>query len=170
MKGFIYLGLILVVGCSQPKQGGLVYYNDCETLKGWNTANISNEQAHSGTYSNKLDSIHEYGLTLRQSFAEIANEKIKTIKVSVWVFIKPETKGGMVLEVRNKDGKQILWDSQKTDKTNVVPNKWQFVTKDFVLNDSISKPENTIAVYPWCSGKTEFYVDDIRIEFVTKIH
>jgi hypothetical protein len=76
----------------------------------------------------------------------------------------------MVLEVRNKDGKQILWDSQKTDKTDLVPNKWQLLTKDFVLNDSISKPTNIIAIYPWCSGKVPFYVDDIHVEFVTKNH
>jgi hypothetical protein len=168
MRKVIYLGLVLLAACSKPQQSGLVYFNDYESIKGWAQMDLSKEQAHSGVYSNKLDSVSKYGLTFKMPFAEISNEKIRMVKVSAWVFITAESKGGIVLEVLNHDGKQILWAAQKTDITNVVPDKWQLVSKEFVLNDSINKPTNSIAVYPWCSGKTGFYVDDLRIEFVTK--
>ena len=167
MKRIIYPCLILLVACSQPKQGGLIYYNDCESIKGWTTVTLSKEHAHSGVYSNKVDTIHPYGLVLRQTFKDISPEKISVINASMWVYITPGSKGELVLEIRNHEGTIIHWASKKFDTSTVVPNNWKLVSTKFVIKDSINKADNVVAVYPWSTGKSDLFADDVKIEFIT---
>jgi hypothetical protein len=166
MKRLIYPCLALLMACSQPKQTGLIYYNDLESISGWADVNISNEQSHSGVLSNKLDTARQYGINFRQSLKKISNERISKIEVSMWVYITPKAQGNIVLEVHNHDGSSLLWDSKTFDGATVEPNKWQLISKEFILKDPLNNPENIVAIYPWCNGKSTFYVDDVRIEFV----
>ncbi|HTB05897.1 MAG TPA: hypothetical protein VK806_03015 [Bacteroidia bacterium] len=167
MKRIIYTCLILLAACSQPKQGGLIYYNDCESIKGWTTVTLSKEKAHSGVYSNKIDTIHPYGLGTRLLFKDISDKKIQTVKVNAWVFLKPRAKGKFVMEIRNHEGNTVLWDSYSYNYNTMETNNWHFVSKDFKVTDLASDLENTVAVYPMSDGKPDFYVDDIQVEFVT---
>jgi hypothetical protein len=167
MKKIIYPLLMILAACTQTKQTGLVYYNDFESIKGWTAGNLSSKYAHSGIFSNELDSIHMYGITFIQPFHEISTEKVGRVKVSMWALMADSAKGSMVVEVRNPAGKVIMWESRNLDQPYLKNNKWQMIRSDFLFReDSINKPENTVAVYAWNNGKKEFYVDDIRIEFV----
>ena len=168
MKRIIYPCLMLLMACTHSEvQSGLVYYNDFESVKGWTDINLDNKHAHSGVFSNKLDSIHIFGLTFKQLFKEISTEKIGRVKISMWAFMTPDSKGAMVLEVRHHDGHQVFWVSKQLNGPTVTPNTWQQISAEFgVRNDLVNNPENTVLAYAWNAGKKDFYVDDIRIEFV----
>jgi len=108
-----------------------------------------------------------YSLAFTQSFNEISTEKVGRVKVSMWAFMTDSAKGSMVVEVRNPAGKVIMWESGNLYQPYVKNNKWQMISSDFLFrNDSITKPENTVFVYAWNNSKKEFYIDDIRVEFI----
>jgi hypothetical protein len=166
MKKLIYGCLILLSACSVPKQKGLVYFNDMEGAKGWVPINLSKRYAHSGIYSNKFDSAHAFGITFRQLFREISDDKIIKVKLSFWAYMTPKAVGKMVMEVKKPDNTTAIWTAK--DMAEIAPkhNEWQQVNLEFTFNDSINKPENMLAIYPWSIGKGDFYVDDIRLEYI----
>lgn len=168
MKKIIFSCLILLCACNMPKQRGLVYFNDLESIKGWTQVNLSKKYAHSGIYSNKLDSEHDFGLTFKQLFKEISEDKIIGVKVRFWAYITENAKGKLVLEVRKPNNSFAFWTAK--DLSDIAPKygEWQQAEASFTLNaaDSLNKPENTISIYPWSVGKNDFYIDDMRIEFI----
>ena len=87
MKKILYPCLLLLMACNTPKQKGLVYFNDFESIKGWAPINLSKKIAHSGIFSNKLDSGHVYGATFKELFREISDDKLVKVKVSFWAYI-----------------------------------------------------------------------------------
>jgi hypothetical protein len=166
MKKIIFLCLVALTACNTPKQKGLVYFNDFDAIKGWAPVNLSKKVVHSGLYSNKIDSSYVYGMTFKQLFREVSDDKIIKVKASFWTYLTDKAKGMFVVEVRNHDNKQVLWVYK--DLKDVAPkhNEWQKAEMSFTFADSISKPENSILIYPWSTGKGDFYVDDLKLEFV----
>ena len=158
--------MVLLCGCGMPKQKGLVYVNDLESIKGWTQLNLTKKIAHSGLYSNKFDSSHVYGLTFNQLFRELSDDKITKAKVSFWIYMDKNASGKLVLEVKKPNNTDALWTAKNL--ADIVPKRgeWQQVNLNFTLNDSINKPENAIAIYPWNLSKGNFYIDDMRIEFI----
>ena len=166
MKKIICLCLVVICACNAPKQKGLVYFNDFDAIKGWTTVYLSKKIVHSGLYSNKLDSSHIYGMTFKQLFKEISDDKIIKVKASFWVYVTNKAKGKFVVEVRNPDNKQIFWTSKDFSEIAPKHGEWQQAETSFTFADSICKPENSVSIYPWCTGKGDFYIDDTKLEFV----
>ena len=101
-KVLLLLLVVVFVSCgNKPKQKGLIYYNDFETIKGWNKdINLAKTPIHSGIYSNKLDSTHMYGSTLKLRFKEVEPDPIRKIKCSLWCYLKTnKTQGKIVLAI-----------------------------------------------------------------------
>jgi hypothetical protein len=167
MKKTICLSLIiLLAACNHPRQKGLVYYNDFESIKGWTYVNLSREKAHSGIYSNKLDSSSVYGETFRQHFFEISDAKVVKVKLSLWAYLTPNAKGKLVVDIRNKDSKTVFWAGQHLE---LAPKRdeWQKIDTTITFAaDSISGAGNLISVFPWNLSKSPIYIDDFRVEFV----
>ncbi len=158
--------LILLCACNVPKQKGLVYYNDLESIKGWTPINLSKKYAHSGIYSNKFDSVHVFGLTFSQLFREISDDKVIKVKLSFWAYLNPNAQGKLVVNIKRPDKTDALWTARNL--SDLVPKRgeWQKVETDFTFNDTINKPENSLAVYPWNVSKGDFYIDDVKLEFI----
>ncbi len=167
MKKIILVSLVVIAGCSNiPKQKGLVYYNDFEYAKGWEDVNLGKEPVHSGVYSNKMDSIHQYGATFKLPFKEVANGKVASVKISLWAYLEPNAKTSIVTEVRRPDQGSLLYQGYKLEDVIKEKNKWQEVEFTVPINDSLNKPDNIFMVYPWNLSKSNVYVDDVRIEFI----
>jgi hypothetical protein len=166
MKKLAYGCLILLSACSAPKQKGLVYFNDLESIKGWAPVNLSKRYAHSGMYSNKFDTAHVYGITFRQLFREISDDKIIKVKISFWAYMTPKAAGKLVMEVKKPNNTTAIWTARDMGEIAPKHNEWQQVDLELTMNDSINKPENMLAIYPWSIGKGDFYIDDIRLEYI----
>jgi hypothetical protein len=162
------LGLIIISGCSSGKQKGLEYFNDCESIKGWEPVGFARLPVHSGFFSNKLDSIHMYGVTFRLAFKDISPDSIKKVKVSLWVFFNEKSKATLVMELKNKLESGLSWTGIKLEDKVKEIGKWQKVTVEFPIDGNSAKPDNFIWIYPWDNDKKDVYIDDIDIEFITK--
>jgi hypothetical protein len=158
--------IVLLASCSVQKQKGLVYFNDFESVKGWAPIWLTKKIAHSGLFSNQVDSTHIYGASFKQLFREISDNKIVKIKASLWLYLPAKAQGKLVLEVRKPNDSVKLWTCK--DFTEIAPKigQWQEAKVEFTLPDSVIKPANIICVYPWGINKSLFYVDDMRLEFV----
>jgi hypothetical protein len=167
MKKIIYPCLILLFACNTPRQKGLVYYNDFESIKGWAPLALSKKTAHSGIYSNKLDTAHAFGVTFKQLFRELSDDKLVKVKVSFWTYMTPNADGKLVVQVNKLDNSLALWTAKNLADIAPKRGQWQQAEAQFTFPaDSINKPDNTISIYPWSTGKGDFYIDDMKIEFV----
>lgn len=166
MKKLLFGCVVLLMACNAPKQKGLVYYNDMEDAKGWLPIQLSKKYAHSGMYSDKFDSTHAFGITFRQLFREISDDKVIKVKVSFWAYMTPKAIGKFVMEIKKPDNSTALWTAK--DMSEVAPkhNEWQQVNMEFTFNDTLNKPEYQLALYPWNISKGDFYIDDIRLEYI----
>jgi hypothetical protein len=176
-----------------PKRTGLLYTNDFESIKGWQSVTLTSYPVHSGLYSNKMDSMHVYGATFRLPFRDISAKRLKKVRISLWTYFEENSQATLVMDIDNPDNKSISWTGanmalelqqigknitkwqQITDTRSNYSSrssiqeigKWQQITQEFSLQDTmINKPDNIINIYPWNNGKKNVYVDDIVIEFI----
>jgi len=166
MKKLLFATLVLLTACNSQRQKGLVYYNDYESIKGWAPVTLSKKTAHSGIYSNQLDSIHVYGAGFKQVFKDISENKVVKVKVNFWTYIAPNTQAKLVVEIRKPDNSMAFWTAKTLSDIAPKIGIWQQAQVDFTFPDSIIKSTSSVAIYPWNVGKGTFYVDDLRLEFV----
>jgi hypothetical protein len=151
------------------KQKGLVYANDFENMKGWAPMmNLTKYPAHEGVFASKLDSAHLFGPTLKLRFEDISPLPIRKLKFSMWIYLKSlNAQGKIVVAVEAPDKPNLFWDAKHIRDLVKEAGKWVQVTGEFNLyTGNINAPKNTIAFYPWSLSKEDFFVDDIRVEFV----
>ncbi len=111
VKSYVWILVLLVIGCQapkEPKQAGLVYLNDFEAIKGWVPVNLTRWPVHSGLFSNKLDSAHQYSLGFGVPFKEVSPRKLKTVKVSEWVYFTEKSEASLAMEVKTSDNKSLV--------------------------------------------------------------
>ena len=160
----------LLTDCNKGlKQKGLIYVNDFENMKGWAPLmNLTKYPAHDGTYAAKLDSAHIYGPTLKLRFEDISTMPVRKLKYSMWIFLKSlDAEGKIVVGVDSPDKINLYWDSQHIRDKVKEAGKWVEIKGEFNLyTGNINASNHAIAFYPWSTAKEEFYVDDIRVEFV----
>jgi len=167
ITSFLYLLIIFIAGCEAPKQRGLVYFNDFESIKGWTKVNLAQWPIHSGRFSNKLDSNFDYGQSFWLTFKEVSPKKLKAVKVTAWVYFTGRCDAFLAMEVKDPDNKSLVWNGVNMDEQVNQVGKWQQVTALFSLRDKkFNAPSNFINIYTWDKGKKEMYIDDITIEFI----
>lgn len=171
IKSLCLLFLVLLcAGCIFNQTTGLIYEYDFENLRNTNPLFLSKAQAHSGIYSNKLDTSFIFGKTFALKFKYISKEKVRKVKISFWVYLPDSAAAGYyVTEVRGLDNKNLFWDATNFNEKIAPPGNWKQISAEYNLAaKNLNLPDNEIALYPWHQGKTEFYIDDIRIEFLTE--
>jgi hypothetical protein len=170
IKIHFYLLIFLTVGCEkpkEPKQMGLLYLNDFESIKGWAPVNLTMWPVHSGLYSNKLDELHEYSLGFASPIKDISPRRLKTVKVSEWVYLSEKCDAVIAMEVKSPKNKSLTWKGIDLDEQVTEIGKWRQITTTFSLrSDTVNRPDNMLNIYTWDKGKKDIYVDDIRIEFI----
>jgi hypothetical protein len=159
--------MLFAMGCESPKQNGLVYFNDFESIKGWAPLNLARWPVHSGRLSNRLDSNHQYGSSFLLPFIEISPKKLKMVKITAWVYFTQKCDVSLAMEIKTPDLKSLIWEGINMEEQVNEIGKWQQVTAMFSLRDkNFNSPENLVNIYTWDKGKKDIYIDDITIEFV----
>ena len=166
-NAFIIFILLFAVSC-KPKQHGLVYYNDFESIKGWSPAYLNKSNHVSGEYSNKLDTSNVYGVTFKIKFKEVTDLKIKKLKISQMVLLNSiNSQSNLVVEVTDPSNKKVFYLAKNIEQVVRREKKWVKVEEVLTFpSDAITNPENTISIYSNDIGKSDIYIDNVRIEFV----
>jgi hypothetical protein len=145
------------------------YFTDMESIDTANWKGFqNNEKFFSGSYSNKLDRESEFGITFRKKVNEIPeHEKIREIRISCQVWKNQALKeAGFVYSVSGEKDK--VYEYFKED-LHANPNKWLSNEIVIPVNAGSWGSDAVINIYPWNSGKELFYVDDIKIDFLSEV-
>ena len=79
-----------------------------------------------------------------------------------------DSKGKLVLEINQPDKKNVFWTAKNIEDFAKTPGKWCEIKLEFSFtNKDIMVPLNGIKIYPWNLSKSEIYIDDFRVEFVS---
>lgn len=165
------MGLLLVgiAGCSDGEYASqrLVTQNDFDQLDGWMpaTSALTNEKAHSGRFSTKVENGVDFSLGYAATLGKASPTKPKKLIVSGWVYrTGPQATAAIVVEIKDPStGQGIFWQSMELAKQTEALNEWVEVSQEFALPENIT-PAQDLRVYMWRStAQQTVYLDDIKI-------
>jgi hypothetical protein len=122
----------------------------------------TDELAHSGKYSQKLDDKTEYSISFTKPLSSLQPPENKLVTAIAWVNAKEKDNNAKLVLSFESGGKAFEWYSASVASFNLKPGEWQKVT--------ISRPvpkmkgnDDVMKVYIWNEGKKTFYVDDFEV-------
>ncbi|MBO3271898.1 hypothetical protein [Hymenobacter defluvii] len=160
------------IAADKAPTGDILVSNDFETLAGWMGATpvltLTEEKAHSGWYSIKVDGSNEYSIGFNSTLGALHDVRVKKIRVSGWVFV-PSEQATACLITHVGDAipktKPLLWDSfNMVKEVQGKYNQWVHVTK--VLDIPMAADAYTnIGFYLWrnYASNQPVYFDDLVV-------
>lgn len=140
---------------------------DFDSLIGWipDPSTVTQEKAHSGRYSLKVEPGHDFSLTYSAVLGQLSSTRIRGVKVDAWAYM-PNKDAAAMLTFVVKDvagGKDILNDYLKLPEQVKEYGKWVKVSKEITLPPATNY-SSQIVVYLWRAGATgPAYIDDIQL-------
>lgn len=144
------------------------YRNDLECYDGWvgvsGIENLVTDDSHSGTHSEKTDSLNNYSITFERKLQDLSPMPIKIFNVSIWLKCYSQaSKGSYVVSIEN--GSEILkYFSFDLKEKDVEPNKWTKLEGKCELPANLPK-DAIVKIYFWNKGNTIILADDIEFSF-----
>ena len=141
--------------------------NDFETIDDTKKDYYSTLHAKSGKYSFLMNSNIEFSPDYKIAYHKITHKDYAWLRYTVWIFpTNATTAASLVISFQHKDKnykyKTIDLDSPQL-KDQMVMNQWNKISIDYLTPEVRSTNDNLI-VYIWNRGKSDFYIDDIKIE------
>ncbi|TGE26498.1 hypothetical protein [Hymenobacter metallicola] len=172
MRSFRLYFLLLVVAtaCSQKKteeadsaKSSVLFSSSFEGLEGWLPENpsLTQEKAHTGKYSVKVDSNIEYGVTYINKLGRLSPTRINKFHLKAWTFLTKPGNAALVFQIMNPDqsGTNAFYEKIDLEKVDA----WTLVEKDLTL-PAVVDPNSQVRVYLWRANATgPVYLDDIEL-------
>lgn len=178
-KSFLFSACALALaacGGSEPaidSDPNVLMHTDFEGLDGWlpsdKASTLTQEKAHSGNTSMKVDATHEYSLPFSEPLGLLHKSQPKKITVSAWTFV-PDAQAAASLVVSVSDpaapDKPLLWQAVILSKESKPYGEWKEVSQTIILPANVG-PANKLSIYLWRTGGTSpVYADDIKVTLV----
>lgn len=172
--GAVVFGLL---GCDSRAtvDENTLMHTDFESLMGWlpdtQTALLGREQAHSGTYSLKVDPQHPYSLTYRAVLGTLHDTRIRKIRLSAWVFV-PDAQAQATLVVtindRSEQPKDVFWNGTVLQEAVAGQyGRWVEISKELELPEEANS-SHELTVYLWrTGGDNAVFLDDLTMQNIT---
>ena len=151
---------------AEPDKDSLMH-NDFEMVAGWVTdpTTLTQEQAHSGHYSLKVDKDHAYSLTYYSLLGQLSPTRIRGVRVDAWAY-EPDKDNSVQLRVGINDtagGKVIMGDGIAYNDQVSEPGKWVKISKEITFPANATY-NSQLVMYLWNgSGTGAGYLDDVRL-------
>jgi hypothetical protein len=172
MKKIACLGFLAfsIVSCSDnknevEKDDKTIMFNNFEMIDGWvNNPSLTNEQAHSGKYSIKVDPNIEFSMTYQKPLGQITTKRPKKIELSGWVYTASEKGSAVIgLTINDESGKEVFGSGINLEEDLKDYKEWTLLKKEIEL-PGIVQPINNLKVFIWRKGATEpVYLDDLQV-------
>lgn len=172
---FFLSALLSLAGCSSgpdsASDANTLMVNGFETLGGWlpeeQSATLTQEQAHTGKTSLKVDQDREYSLPYSNLLGRLRDTPLRKIKVSAWVFLPTaQAAATLVMEVTDPAApaaKPLLWEGIKLSEAVKTYGKWTQVSSVLTLPASADASKK-LSIYLWRTGGSQpVYLDDLAV-------
>jgi hypothetical protein len=144
------------------------YMTDFENDNWENESKIrSDELAHSGKFSEKMDDKKEYSVNYTKRLSDFSSIHNGIVTASVWINSKDAANDGKLVLSFENNGKAFEWYSADIKSFNQRPGEWQQVLITRPLPKPKS-PDDVIKAYIWNPGKKVFYIDDFKVTVTEK--
>lgn len=162
------MSALILVGCNNSTKktaDNAYYFQDFDNLRMWSRDELlTNEQAHSGSFSTYTDPTHEYSQTFEMGIDYAKSKGYKSVTVTAWCNIpSPDSKAGFITSIDGPSG-SIFYEGTELKSFLVNPNTWGKVSKFFKIPDN-AKPDSKIKIYLWSPNKQKAFLDDVEIKF-----
>ena len=146
----------------------LIKHFDFETPAAGQEQFYDTTYAHTGAMSFRMDKNIEFSPTYRESFNNLSDSYYGWVRASVMMYPTSdisENRAVLVIAFRH-GGKNYKYKSFeiKTDSADLVLNKWNLVTADYMTPELLSRSDE-LEVYIWHPGTKDIWIDDLKIEF-----
>ena len=151
----------------------VLMHTDFEGLDGWlpsdKTRSLTQEKAHSGKTSMRVDATHEYSLSFSEPLGQLHDAQPKKIIVSAWTFVPDaQAAASLVASISNpaSPDKPLLWQAIILSKESTPYGEWKEVSQTITVPANVGSA-NKLSIYLWrTSGTSPVYVDDIKATLV----
>lgn len=141
--------------------------NDFENMAGWvaDPTPFTQENAHSGRYSLKVDQDHEYSLGYNYLLGLLSPTRIRGVRVEAWVYMPERNTTAQIRVALNGAAKDETIMNEGIDLSAEVQNtgKWTKVSKE-VTFPTQANYTSQLVMYLWRgSNSGKVFMDDVRI-------
>lgn len=165
--GFLSLIFIWITACNNDGNK-IVFYNDCEYLRGWNSENkpyIENT-AHSYRCASVTDTNNRFSVGFFFPYNEISKGKIKKVKVSSWIYFSYCVgQGDLIFSIINKEKtKFFMFEKIALQEQIIDYRSWIKMEQTYVISDTIPS-DAYFQFYVYNTGLFPIYADDFSLTF-----
>ncbi len=152
------------------------YFNDLERIDtAWiNTSTGSDELAHSGKFSSKVNKDASFSIGMKKKFGEFPYNRNVLIRVSGWFYISQKGSNSFFAISFTNKGKSIDYCTYKMDGYMDNFGKWENKVFEIYMPKFSEEQErekgNQIEFYLYNDSDKNCYVDDLKIEFIEFKH
>jgi hypothetical protein len=145
----------------------VLMHNDFESMVGWvpDPTALTQDEAHSGHYSLKVDEQQEYSLNYKNLLGYLSPTRIRGVRVEAWVYASTQNPSAQIRVALNEaaGGTTIMNDGIGFASQVKDSNKWVKVSKE-VLFPSTANYTSQLVIYLWRGdGSSKAYIDDIQL-------
>ncbi len=167
-KSFFYLSVVSVMfiftSCSTPQEP-VVLKSSIDKIDGWGISynSLSENKAHSGKLSSKIDSVNQYSLGFDDYLKNMKSDGITKIRFSAYILIETVPSSvTLVGVIGDGTNKPISWVGVAVKDKIQKPNEWTRIEGEVIV------PENCadnikFNTYLYSCNKEVAYVDDFEI-------
>ncbi|CAN5583716.1 hypothetical protein BH11BAC1_BH11BAC1_08810 [soil metagenome] len=128
----------------------------------WNyeTDNRTNEIAHSGMFSEKMDARKEYGISYKNETVKLNLNRSNMLKAEAWFYSSDSIHTASLVVAFSKKGAIVSYAAAPLQYFLHAKNRW---TKVFLFSEIPAK-DCELSVYVWNPKHETFYIDDLSIK------
>jgi hypothetical protein len=129
------------------------------------TKNLVQAPVKSGQNSFKMDAWMVFSPGIKIAYGDLTHKPQVGIRFSAWVYSNESysTNSANFVVTSNHGGMNYRYEFLSLDKQKLTAGTWNQVTFKYLTPES-PDPKDELQVYIWYRGKTELFVDDIKIE------
>lgn len=173
LAGLSAASLLLTNCTSQPENLGknVLMHNGFDELAGWlgiaPQPTLTNEKAHSGRYSIKVDANNEYSISYTKPLGQLSEARVAKFKVDAWVWAPSANDKALLVSTFGETGsKPLSWVGFDVVKASPTYGQWTQVSE--IIEVPATSTANTLfTIFLWRINATQpTYLDDLTISAV----
>jgi hypothetical protein len=159
-----FSGLFLLSSCGLFKKDKVS--NDLEDIKSWNLSHptLTDEDAHSGKFSSKTDSINPYSIGFNKPLGDISKKPITKLKIKCWAKFKDADASADLVVGIDSAGQNTYRFAVPIRSLLKNVNQWSEFTATCELPKKTAADQKLI-LYVWNTGKKPIWIDDIEFDY-----
>lgn len=126
---------------------------------------LSDTVAHSGMYSYKMDTIHQFSNVVSAKFFQLTDKSYVWVKASAWVYLPyafKENPFSFVITFQYKK-EDYHYKMAPIDEKSLHAKQWNYV-EFFYLTPEVLSSKDRLLVYFWLRGTNPVWIDDFRVD------